>query len=63
MIELGGCCHRENNFEGAMALYGRAFRLDNNHFANIIKTMTTIPHGRFSADYRRMRRNLETAGL
>ena len=45
-----------------MALYGQAFRLDSGHFANIVKTMTTIPYGRFSADYQRMRKMLESAG-
>ena len=63
MIELGGCLQREKNIDGAMALYGRAFRLDSNLFASIIKTMTTIPYGRFSADFRQMRRMLESAGV
>lgn len=63
MIELGGCLQRENKVDDAMIWYGKAFRSNRGNFASIIKTMTSIPYGRFSADYRQMRRVLEKAGV
>ena len=63
MIELGGCLQRRNRVEDAYGLYGRAYRTDRTTFNGIVKMMTALPHGRFSADYARVRTMLQTAGL